>query len=128
MIGYQTPTLPAFFCRTSPFTVSIQLDAPAEIARAMATKWQAGLEGGMVIANPIPAQYAVPEDKINAAIERAVRESVEQGVQGKDSTPFLLARVAELTGGDSLTANIQLVFNNAKLAAQIACCYQQEAA
>ena len=128
VIGYQTPTLPAFFCRSSPFTVSIQLDAPAEIARAMATKWQAGLEGGMVIANPIPAQYAVPEDKINAAIERAVRESVEQGVQGKDSTPFLLARVAELTGGDSLTANIQLVFNNAKLAAQIACCYQQEAA
>ncbi|MFK3840765.1 MULTISPECIES: pseudouridine-5'-phosphate glycosidase [Serratia] len=128
LIGYQTPTLPAFFCRTSPFSVSIQLDAPAEIARAMATKWQAGLEGGMVIANPIPAEYAVPEDKINAAIERAVRESVEQGVQGKDSTPFLLARVAELTGGDSLTANIQLVFNNAKLAAQIACCYQEEAA
>lgn len=128
VIGYQTPTLPAFFCRSSPFTVSIQLDAPAEIARAMVTKWQAGLEGGMVIANPIPAQYAVPEVKINAAIERAVRESVEQGVQGKDSTPFLLARVAELTGGDSLTANIQLVFNNAKLAAQIACCYQEEAA
>ncbi|RZV01256.1 UNVERIFIED_ORG: pseudouridine-5'-phosphate glycosidase [Serratia quinivorans] len=128
LIGYQTSTLPAFFCRTSPFSVSIQLDAPAEIARAMATKWQTGLEGGMVIANPIPAQYAVPEDKINAAIERAVRESVEQGVQGKDSTPFLLARVAELTGGDSLTANIQLVFNNAKLAAQIACCYQEEAA
>jgi pseudouridine-5'-phosphate glycosidase len=128
VIGYQTPTLPAFFCRTSPFTVSIQLDAPVQIARAMATKWQAGLDGGMVIANPIPAQYAVPEDKINAAIERAVRESVEQGVQGKDSTPFLLARVAELTGGDSLTANIQLVFNNAKLAAQIACCYQEEAA
>ncbi|RYM56352.1 pseudouridine-5'-phosphate glycosidase [Serratia proteamaculans] len=128
VIGYQTPTLPAFFCRSSPFTVSIQLDAPAEIARAMVTKWQAGLEGGIVIANPIPAQYAVPEDKINAAIERAVRESVEQGVQGKDSTPFLLARVAELTGGDSLTANIQLVFNNAKLAAQIACCYQEEAA
>lgn len=128
VIGYQTPTLPAFFCRTSPFTVSIQLDAPAEIARAMATKWRAGLDGGMVIANPIPAQYAVPEEKINAAIERAVRESVEQGVQGKDSTPFLLARVAELTGGDSLTANIQLVFNNAKLAAQIACCYQEAAA
>ncbi|MGO4744207.1 pseudouridine-5'-phosphate glycosidase [Serratia quinivorans] len=128
LIGYQTQMLPAFFCRTSPFRVSIQLDAPVEIARAMATKWRTGLEGGMVIANPIPAQYAVPEEKINAAIERAVRESVEQGVQGKDSTPFLLARVAELTGGDSLTANIQLVFNNAKLAAQIACCYQEEAA
>ncbi|AGP44088.1 pseudouridine-5'-phosphate glycosidase [Serratia plymuthica] len=128
LIGYRTQTLPAFFCRTSPFSVSIRLDEPAEIARAMATKWQAGLGGGMVIANPIPAQYAVPEDKINAAIEQAVQESVEQGVHGKDSTPFLLARVAELTGGDSLNANIQLVFNNAKLAAQIACCYQQAAA
>ncbi|WBL72472.1 pseudouridine-5'-phosphate glycosidase [Serratia liquefaciens] len=128
LVGYQTQTLPAFFCRTSPFRVSIQLNAPEEIARAMATKWQTGLDGGMVIANPIPAQYAVPEEKINAAIERAVRESVEQGVQGKDSTPFLLARVAELTGGDSLTANIQLVFNNARLAAQIACCYQEAAA
>jgi len=128
LIGYRTQTLPAFFCRTSPFSVSIRLDEPAEIARAMATKWQTGLGGGMVIANPIPAQYAVPEDKINAAIEQAVQESVEQGVHGKDSTPFLLARVAELTGGDSLNANIQLVFNNAKLAAQIACCYQQAAA
>ncbi|MFN2994472.1 pseudouridine-5'-phosphate glycosidase [Serratia plymuthica] len=128
LIGYRTQTLPAFFCRTSPFSVSIRLDEPAEIARAMATKWQTGLGGGMVIANPIPAQYAVPEDKINAAIEQAVQESVEQGVHGKDSTPFLLARVAELTGGDSLNANIQLVFNNAKLAAQIACYYQQAAA
>ncbi|WP_434462885.1 pseudouridine-5'-phosphate glycosidase [Serratia plymuthica] len=128
LIGYRTQTLPAFFCRTSPFSVSIRLDEPAEIARAMTTKWQTGLGGGMVIANPIPAQYAVPEDKINAAIEQAVQESVEQGVHGKDSTPFLLARVAELTGGDSLNANIQLVFNNAKLAAQIACCYQQAAA
>lgn len=128
LIGYRTQTLPAFFCRTSPFSVSIRLDEPAEIARAMATKWQTGLGGGMVIANPIPTQYAVPEDKINAAIEQAVQESVEQGVHGKDSTPFLLARVAELTGGDSLNANIQLVFNNAKLAAQIACCYQLAAA
>ncbi|CAI1870687.1 pseudouridine-5'-phosphate glycosidase [Serratia plymuthica] len=128
LIGYRTQTLPAFFCRTSPFSVSIRLDEPAEIARAMTTKWQTGLGGGMVIANPIPAQYAVPEDKINAAIEQAVQESVEQGVHGKDSTPFLLARVAELTGGDSLNANIQLVFNNAKLAAQIACCFQQAAA
>lgn len=69
----------------------------------MNTKWQSGLEGGMVIANPIPEQFAMPESKINAAIEQAVAESVEQGIQGKDSTPFLLARVAELTGGDSLT-------------------------
>ncbi|NLS55535.1 pseudouridine-5'-phosphate glycosidase [Hafnia alvei] len=128
LIGYQTQVLPAFFCRTSPFSVSIQLDEPEQIAKAMATKWQSGLDGGMVIANPIPEQFAMPEAKINAAIEQAVQESVEQGVHGKDSTPFLLARVAELTGGDSLHSNIQLVFNNAKLAAQIACCYQETAA
>lgn len=127
LIGYQTQVLPAFFCRTSPFSVSIQLDVPEQIAKAMATKWQSGLEGGMVIANPIPEQFAMPEAKINAAIEQAVQESVEQGIHGKDSTPFLLARVAELTGGDSLHSNIQLVFNNAKLAAQIARCYQETA-
>lgn len=128
LIGYQTQVLPAFFCRTSPFSVSIQLDEPEQIAKAMATKWQSGLEGGMVIANPIPEQFAMPEAKINAAIEQAVQESVEQGIHGKDSTPFLLTRVAELTGGDSLHSNIQLVFNNAKLAAQIARCYQETAA
>ena len=128
LIGYRTQVLPAFFCRTSPFSVSIQLDEPEQIAKAMATKWQSGLEGGMVIANPIPEQFAMPEAKINAAIEQAVQESVEQGIHGKDSTPFLLARVAELTGGDSLHSNIQLVFNNAKLAAQIARCYQETAA
>lgn len=128
LIGYRTQVLPAFFCRTSPFSVSIQLDEPEQIAKVMATKWHSGLEGGMVIANPIPEQFAMPEAKINAAIEQAVQESVEQGIHGKDSTPFLLARVAELTGGDSLHSNIQLVFNNAKLAAQIARCYQETAA
>ena len=128
LIGYRTQVLPAFFCRTSPFSVSIQLDEPEQIAKAMATKWHSGLEGGMVLANPIPEQFAMPEAKINAAIEQAVQESVEQGIHGKDSTPFLLARVAELTGGDSLHSNIQLVFNNAKLAAQIARCYQETAA
>ena len=128
LIGYRTQVLPAFFCRTRPFSVSIQLDEPEQIAKAMATKWHSGLEGGMVIANPIPEQFAMPEAKINAAIEQAVQESVEQGIHGKDSTPFLLARVAELTGGDSLHSNIQLVFNNAKLAAQIARCYQETAA
>lgn len=124
LVGYGTDSLPAFFSRTSPFSVSVRLDTPQEIARAMAAKWAAGLQGGMVIANPIPEQYAMPEEKINQAIEQAVQESVEQGVSGKDSTPFLLARVAELTGGDSLQANIQLVFNNAELAAQIAGHYQ----
>ncbi|MDU2468191.1 MAG: pseudouridine-5'-phosphate glycosidase [Veillonella sp.] len=127
LIGYQTSALPAFFCRTSPFDVSIRLNSAKEIAKAMAAKWQSGLNGGMVVANPIPEAFAMPEEKINAAINRAVKEAEEQGVVGKASTPFLLARVAELTGGDSLKSNIQLVFNNAILACEIAKEYQQVA-
>lgn len=125
LIGYQTSALPAFFCRTSPFDVSIRLNSAKDIAKAMAVKWQSGLNGGMVVANPIPEAFAMPEEKINAAINRAVKEAEEQGVVGKASTPFLLARVAELTGGDSLKSNIQLVFNNAILACEIAKEYQQ---
>ncbi len=124
LIGYQTQSLPAFFCRTSPFEVSIRLDSAEAIARAMAVKWQTGLNGGLVVANPIPEQFAMAEESINAAIDQAVREAEEQGVTGKASTPFLLARVAELTGGDSLKSNIQLVFNNARLACDIAKAYQ----
>lgn len=127
LIGYQTQSLPAFFCRTSPFEVSIRLDNAEAIARAMAVKWQTGLNGGLVIANPIPEQFAMAEETINAAIDQAVREAEEQGVTGKASTPFLLARVAELTGGDSLKSNIQLVFNNARLACDIAKAYQRMA-
>ena len=127
LIGYQTQSLPAFFCRSSPFEVSIRLDKAEAIARAMAVKWQTGLNGGLVIANPIPEQFAMAEETINAAIDQAVREAEEQGVTGKASTPFLLARVAELTGGDSLKSNIQLVFNNARLACDIAKAYQRMA-
>lgn len=121
LIGYQTKALPAFFS----FEVSIRLDSATEIARAMAVKWQTGLNGGLVVANPIPEQFAMPEESINAAIDQAVAEAEEQGVIGKESTPFLLARVAELTGGDSLKSNIQLVFNNAILASEIAKEYQR---
>lgn len=127
LIGYQTQSLPAFFCRSGPFEVSIRLDSAEAIARAMAVKWQTGLNGGLVIANPIPEQFAMAEETINAAIDQAVREAEEQGVTGKGSTPFLLARVAELTGGDSLKSNIQLVFNNARLACDIAKAYQRMA-
>lgn len=125
VIGYQTKSLPAFFCRTSPFDVSIRLETPEQIAEAMKAKWNMGLRGGVVVANPIPAEHAMPEDKINQAIEQALKESVEQGVVGKESTPFLLARVCELTDGDSLNSNIQLVFNNARLAAKIAGSFAQ---
>jgi pseudouridine-5'-phosphate glycosidase len=87
-------------------------------------KWSLGLKGGMVIANPIPQAYAMPRDVIDSAIQTALREADAQGISGKESTPFLLARVNALTGGDSLTSNIQLVLNNARLAAAIAVAYQ----
>jgi pseudouridine-5'-phosphate glycosidase len=124
VIGYQTDSLPAFFTRDSEFAVDYRLDTPLEIARALQVKWSLGLKGGMVIANPIPQAYAMPRDVIDSAIQTALREADAQGISGKESTPFLLARVNALTGGDSLTSNIQLVLNNARLAAAIAVAYQ----
>ncbi|WP_028535763.1 pseudouridine-5'-phosphate glycosidase [Paludibacterium yongneupense] len=120
VIGYQTSTLPAFFTRESAFNVDYRLDSAREIAQVMQAKWQMELKGGMVIANPIPHEYAMPQERIDTAIEQALAESEQQGIHGKESTPFLLARVCELTGGNSLEANIQLVFNNARLAVAIA--------
>lgn len=123
VIGYQTATLPAFFTRDSAFKVDYRLDKPADIAAVMKAKWDLQLQGGMVVANPIPEQYAMSSASIDAAIEQALAEASEQGIGGKESTPFLLARVCELTGGNSLAANIQLVLNNARLAAAIASDY-----
>jgi pseudouridylate synthase len=120
VVGYQTDTLPAFFTRDSDCKVDYQLDSAAAIAQAMHAKWAMGLRGGIVIANPIPHAYAMPRSVIDPAIAQALREAQEQGIGGKESTPFLLARVCELTGGDSLASNIQLVLNNARLAAAIA--------
>jgi pseudouridine-5'-phosphate glycosidase len=119
VVGYQTSALPAFFTRDSAFNVDYRLDTPAEIAGVLHAKWSMGLDGGMVIANPIPPEFAMPRDAIDAAIEQALAEAKAQGVGGKESTPFLLARVCELTGGDSLVSNIQLVLNNARLASAI---------
>lgn len=123
VVGYRTPWLPAFFTRESPFKVDYQLESAQEIAAALHAKWALGLDGGVVVANPIPQAFAMPQDAIDAAVEQALREAAEQGISGKASTPFLLARVCEITGGDSLAANIQLVRNNARLAAAIAAAY-----
>lgn len=119
VVGYQTSSLPAFFTRDSAFQVDYRLDTPSAIAQVLHAKWSMGLDGGMVIANPIPPEFAMPRDAIDAAIEQALAEAKAQGVGGKESTPFLLARVCELTGGDSLASNIQLVLNNARLASAI---------
>lgn len=120
VVGYQTEWLPAFFTRDSAFKVDYRLDTPADIARVLHAKWAMALRGGMVIANPIPQEYAMPRAAIDAAVEQALAEAQVQGVAGKESTPFLLARVCELTGGDSLASNIQLVRNNARLASAVA--------
>lgn len=120
VVGYQTEWLPAFFTRDSAFKVDYRLDTPADIARVLHAKWAMALRGGMVIANPIPQEYAMPRDAIDAAVEQALAEAQQQRIAGKESTPFLLARVCELTGGDSLASNIQLVRNNARLASAVA--------
>ena len=123
VLGYRTKELPAFYSRHSGLEVDYQVDSPEEIARAFHAQRAMGLRGGMLVTNPIPEAYAMDDDVINRAIDQAVAESVAQGVKGKKITPFLLARVAELTGGDSLESNIRLVYNNARLAAETAIAY-----
>ena len=120
VIGYGTEELPAFYTRKSGFGVDYRLDTPKELAEAFYAQREMGLKGGMLVANPIPEQYAMDADVIGRAIDQAVAESREQGIHGKATTPFLLARVKDLTGGDSLESNIQLVYNNARVAAQAA--------
>ena len=123
VLGYQTKELPAFYTRTSGLAVDYQVNSPEELAKVLKTHHTLGLKGGILVANPIPQAYSMDADAINAVIDQAVAEADEKGIHGKQTTPFLLAKVKEITGGDSLEANIQLVFNNAKLAAQTAVAY-----
>ncbi len=123
VLGYGTDELPAFYTRSSGFRVDYRVDTPDELAQALRAHRDLGLQGGMLVTNPIPERYAMPAQTINAAIDRAIAECNERGIHGKATTPFLLARVAELTGGDSLASNIQLVYNNAALAAKTAVAY-----
>lgn len=117
VIGYGTEELPAFYTRHSGFKVDYRIDSPQELAAAFNAKMAMGLKGGMLVTNPIPEQYSMPADVINKAIDDAIDESQRLGIHGKETTPFLLAKVKDLTGGDSLAANIELVLNNARLAA-----------
>jgi pseudouridine-5'-phosphate glycosidase len=120
VVGYQTDELPAFYTRKSGFGVDYRIDSPEEMAKALKAKWDLHLKGGLIIANPIPEAYAMDLDTITNAIEEALRQAQKEGIKGKESTPYLLAKVKELTGGDSLDSNIQLVYNNAKVGAQVA--------
>ena len=119
VVGYRTSKLPAFFTTDSAFEVDYQMDTPHEIAQVLLAKWGMGLKGGMVIANPVPEEFAMPREVIDAAIESALAQASALGISGKESTPFLLERVCAITGGDSLATNIALVLNNARLAAAI---------
>ena len=123
VLGYQTDKLPAFYTRKSAFNVDYRVDSPDEAAKAFEAQRGAGLHTGMLMANPIPEEFSMDEYMINNAIEAAVKEAEEKGIKGKESTPFLLSKVKDITGGSSLEANIELVFNNAKVAAQIAKAY-----
>ena len=120
VIGYGTNELPAFYTRHSGFGVDYRADSPAELAAMFTAQRELGLKGGMLVTNPIPEEYSMDKAVIDAAIEQALKEAAEAGIKGKETTPFLLAKVVELTGGDSLDSNIQLVLNNARLAAKTA--------
>ena len=121
VIGMGTEDMPAFYTTKSGFSVDYKVDSPAELAHFFKTHMELGMKGGILVGNPIPEEYAMDPDIIDPAIIQAVDECVKLGIKGKETTPFLLARVKELTGGDSLDSNIQLVFNNARVAAQTAC-------
>lgn len=120
VVGYNTDQFPAFYCRKSGFGVDYTAKSPAEVAKIARTKWDLGLAGGMLIGNPVPEEYALDFDEMSAVIDRALAAAKEDGVRGKNITPYLLAHIVEYTGGKSLATNIQLACNNARLAAQVA--------
>lgn len=125
VIGYQTQELPAFYTRESGYTLDYRMDTAKEISELAHAKWSIGLKGGIVVANPIPKKHAMELSLIQNAIEEALLEANTEHIQGKAVTPFLLAKIKEVTKGASLTANLELVYNNAKLAAQIASANKQ---
>ena len=120
VLGYKTKELPAFYTRNSGFNLDYAIDTPKEFAEILHAKWELGLKGGAVIANPIPEEYSMDNKIISKVIEEAVEEAEKLGIKGKASTPFLLDKIQKLTSGSSLKANIELVFNNTKLATEIA--------
>lgn len=120
VIGYGTKELPAFYTRRSGFEVDYRVDTPEELAAMFRAQRDLGYKGGMLVTNPIPEEYSMDKAVIDAAIEEALSQCAAQGVHGKETTPFLLAKVVELTGGDSLESNIQLVLNNARVASRTA--------
>ena len=125
VLGYGTDELPAFYTRKSGLAVDYNVKSPEEAAKIIKEKRELKLDGGVLITNPIPEEDSMDADAINAVIDKALAEMDEKGIKGKDCTPFLLAKVAEITGGDSLAANIKLVYNNAAVGTEIAKAYSK---
>ena len=123
VIGLRTDYLPAFYSKSSGLKLDYNCKDEKEVAAIVKAKWEMGLDGGVVIGNPIPDEYAMPNEEINVYIEKALQMCKEKGIKGKDTTPFLLATVKDLTGGDSLKSNLELAYNNARAAAKIAKAY-----
>jgi pseudouridine-5'-phosphate glycosidase len=126
VLGYRTDDFPAFYTRTSGYAVPLRVDSPGEIADLMRAKDALGIAGGISVANPIPVAEEIPHERIDAIIDRALDDMAGLGITGKDATPYLLGRIVEITGGDSLAANIALVRNNARLGAEIANAFHAE--
>ena len=126
VVGYQTDWFPAFYTRSSGLKVDYRVDDPVEMAEILKTKWALGLDGGLIIGNPIPEAFEMGKDIIDAAIEKALATAKQKGIKGKELTPFLLAAVETETGGKSLASNIQLVLHNAKVAGEIARAYHEK--
>ena len=126
VLGLRTDYLPAFYSKSSGLKLDYNCKDEKEVAAIVKAKWEMGLDGGVVIGNPIPDEYAMPNEEINVYIEKALQMCKEKGIKGKDTTPFLLATVKDLTGGDSLKANLELAYNNARASAKIAKAYFQD--
>jgi pseudouridine-5'-phosphate glycosidase len=120
VLSYRSEQFPAFYTRDSGIAANYRVDTPEEIARIIHTKWELGLEGGLIIGNPVPEEDSMDPSEMRKAVEIAFREAYERGIEGKDVTPFLLDQMKVLTNGESLESNIALIKNNARLGAQIA--------
>ena len=120
VLGYQTENFPAFYCESSGYGVDYKVKDAEEVAEILKTKWDLGLQGGVLVGNPIPHEWSMDHNVIDKAIDEAIAMAKEKGIHGKATTPFLLATIKELTGGSSLASNLQLAYNNARVASRIA--------
>ena len=126
VLGYQTENFPAFYCESSGFGVDYKVKDAEEVADIMKTKWDLGLEGGVLVGNPIPHEWSMDHSVIDKAIDEAIEMAKEKGIHGKATTPFLLATIKELTGGSSLASNLELAYNNARVASRIAVAFAKK--